>query len=106
MALPRSGIAARFCLSSRGISVLVAAALATIPVWQTHAQTGEWLQFSGLRGPAKNRYISQQPRPASAPTGSDGHAVMLTGTIEPVLEVEIVQGTRIHNPRLAPPGVE
>ena len=32
--------------------------------------------------PIKNKHLHQQPRPASAPTAPDGHAVELTGTIE------------------------
>lgn len=46
------------------------------------AAPGDWLAAPGQSTPAINKRI-HQPRPDSAPTAADGHAIMLTGTIEP-----------------------
>ncbi|MBS0201968.1 MAG: hypothetical protein JSS49_03650 [Planctomycetes bacterium] len=56
------------------------AACAGVAIGQSNLQTG--VPVRTPRVPVRTT-LFRQPRPASAPTGSDGHAVVLKGTIEP-----------------------
>ena len=63
---------------------VVAGAFACVTLGRSVAAPGEWITLSGQKVgvPVRNKHLHQQPRPASAPTAPDGHAVELTGTIE------------------------
>ena len=85
--------ALQFTVQTRTCLIAFAVAAGTgwlnLPAGACLAAQGEWQSGNTIQSPpAKNRRVSQQSRPASAPTSHDGHAVTLDGTIEACIRLK------------------
>lgn len=70
---------------SRAAGLVTVAVVAAAAIGQSVAGMGEWKSVTDQELVLATRTsMPRQPRPASAPTGSNGHAVELLGTIESV----------------------
>jgi hypothetical protein len=66
------------------VGLIAGGAFVCVEVGQSLAAPGEWIAIPPQKFgvPVTNTRLLHHPRPASAPTAPDGHAVELTGFIE------------------------